>query len=229
MTRFAALVGLAREARLLRRASGLDETALYIAVGGADPARTCLAVKEVLSSRPDAVISFGLAGGLAAELPAGALVCPRRIVAPGGAVHQVDKALWKDFADRLSPLTALDCALAGSDTAVATTQAKQALREATSACIVDMESHILAESAMASSVPLLVVRAVCDPAAQAIPQPILRLMDARGRLRWRGLPSALVHWRAMAALARHSRQAERSLGKAAKALGSLVRDRASAL
>lgn len=222
MTRLAALVGLAREASLLRRASGLDEDRLHIAVGGAaDPLRTRRAVEAVLSGQPDAVVSFGLAGGLSPDLDAGALVCPRKIFAPGGFVHAVDEGLWTQFTDRIYPFPVAECSLAGSDEAVTTTDAKQALRQTTSACAVDMESHLLAESAALKGVPLLVVRAVCDPAHQAIPQPVVRLMDAEGRLHWRGLPAALPYWRAIAALARHSRRAEHSLERAARALRDL--------
>ena len=59
--------------------------------------------------------------------------------------------------------------IAGSETIIATAAAKSALRAASGAVAVDMESAAVARLAREAGIPFAVVRAVSDPAQRALP------------------------------------------------------------
>lgn len=215
MIRIAALTGLRAEARLLRRAAAGTSVMLDVAVSGADPARAEQEAERLAHRSPRLLLSFGLAGGLDPALRSGDLVAPREVVLPQGGRLPVDPA-WHDTlrAAVASPLS--DASVAGVAAAVATADAKHDLALRSGAGIADMESHVLAVAARRHGLPVLVLRAVCDPAQQDVPEALLRLVDHRGRLRLRLLPLLLRHPAAAGRLAGQSRRAGRALGKAAQ-------------
>lgn len=156
-----AVVGMTREAKILE---GLGHE---VVVGGGDAARLRVALKTALAARPDSpVISFGIAGGLAAGLPVGDL-----IVASAVLCHGERWPCDEDWVRRLlrANRDARVGTLAGSDVAVSDVAAKQALWSTCGALAVDMESHIAAQLAAEAGRPFAAVRAISDGADHALP------------------------------------------------------------
>jgi hypothetical protein len=85
----------------------------------------------------------------------------------------------------------------GSDRVVADVEEKRFLYETTKSSIVDMESHRVGQVCQARNIPFFVLRAVCDPAGQAIPVSCDHAIDKNGDTR----PLAV-----MAGLLRHPRE-----------------------
>ena len=73
------VVGLAAEARIARRLGWL------VAVGGGTAAGAKTAARSLADAGVDALVSFGLAGGLDPALRPGALIVPSAVIA--GALH----------------------------------------------------------------------------------------------------------------------------------------------
>jgi hypothetical protein len=114
------------------------------------------------------------------------------------------------------------CSIAGSDQAVATAEDKARLGMGTEAHAVDMESHGIARAAIAIQRPMAALRIVLDPAERDLPRAALVALGSNGKLRPGKLLGALMRrpseiW-GLLALARDSRAAEISLGRAAAAL-----------
>ena len=162
------LAGLRSEARCL--SAGVVPgrgPVMTVALGGAriDGARR--AARQLIDAGATHLISFGLAGGLDPALPPGTLLLPERLLISHGTSLRVD-ARWHTAASALlaahRPVTA---ATIGSYDVVATAADKTALFRQTKAVAVDMESHVLAQTAPA--LPLLIVRVVADTGDQALP------------------------------------------------------------
>jgi hopanoid-associated phosphorylase len=116
-----------------------------------------------------AILSFGLAGGLAPGLKPGDVVLATHVTA-GEAHHDV--ALdWHDaMASKLGSAVRLHRGLiAGMDRVLTTSTDKAALHALSNALAVDMESHIAADFARQHDLPFAVLRAVSDPATRSLP------------------------------------------------------------
>lgn len=163
-----AVTGLAKEARL---ASGPG----VLAVGaGGNPER----LRALLSARPDpgcrAVVSIGIAGGLDPALVPGDVLVATAIVTPARrypADPAIAAAWMRNLLESLagSGPRVREGILAGVDAAVLDVAAKAALRRASGAAGVDMESHVAAAYAEEHGLPFAALRIVCDPAERAIP------------------------------------------------------------
>lgn len=152
---------------------------------GADPDRARRAAKDLVEAGAASLVSFGLAAGLAPALRAGDLVVAEAVVLPGGERLPVDPAWRARLAERLEGggITFHVGAVAGTDRVLSTPPMKRALFERTSALAADMESHALAEVAAAAGLPFVVVRAISDDAAQALPGMATDLLSADGHVR----------------------------------------------
>ena len=146
------VVGLEREARIVGR-----RARVLIGARGLDRA---------LTEGVSAVLSFGLCGGLNPALGVGDLVLGEAVVTASGR-YDADPA-WTDDLARILPHAARMAIAAGPDI-VGSAGAKAALRQATGAGDVDMESHLVAEAAARASVPFAVLRAVSDRAEDSLP------------------------------------------------------------
>ena len=158
-----AVTGLAKEARL---AAGPG----VVAIGaGGDPLR----LRALLDARtpPDcrAVISIGIAGGLAPDLLPGDVVVATEIVA-GDRGYSADGLVSDALMARLAALGSVRrAAIAGVETAILTPADKAGLHARTGAVAVDMESQVAADFATRHGLPFAAIRVVCDPATRAIP------------------------------------------------------------
>lgn len=221
MTRIGVLTGLAREAAIVHRADAdACGTPFEVGLGAMDPGRCRAEAGRLAAAQPDLLVSFGLAGGLVPHCRPGELVLPRAVVTPDGPRWDVDPA-WRD-ALAVHLRAARDEPVAASvDDAVTTPAAKRELAARTGAAIVDMESAVLARAAAEHGLPMIVVRAVCDPVGRTVPAVMRTLTDGAGRLRVSRLPALVLHLPAVLGLARDSGRAMRSLRTAAGTLAQL--------
>ncbi len=203
-----AITGSSVEARCLR---GLH---VHLACSGGSAERARAEATRLVGEGAAALVSFGLAGGLASELRPGDLLLPETVGTAGAAVWSVDP-IWRErvharlVAGGLKPRAG---PIAGSERILATAADKRALFAATGAQAVDMESHEVAGVAAAAGLPFLVLRAVADPSDQVIPQVAREALRPDGRVRLQGMLGGLFRERGGAmALLRLARQSGRGL------------------
>lgn len=162
MSGLGVVTGLRAEAECLT-AAGVIGT---FCAGGS--ARRALAGALALADRgAGALLSFGIGGGLDPGLAPGDLVVADWVIAADGRRFATDPA-WRARLRRL-PISVSVASIAGSDRMLHGPAAKAALRAATGAAVVDMESHGVAAAAAARRLPFMAVRAVADPAGRAVP------------------------------------------------------------
>jgi adenosylhomocysteine nucleosidase len=193
--RIGVVVGLMAEARIARRLGW------QIAVGGD-------AVAGLFDQGVRALVSLGLAGGLAPGLRPGTLIVPSEVIV-GTKRFATDSALSQLLGGTTGQV------LLGGDAVIATAADKQRLYQATGAAAVDLESADVARTATFHGVPFAVLRAICDPAERALPPAALTALDASGTIgTWRVLGSVAAHpsqLPALLALAMDAAAARRSL------------------
>jgi hopanoid-associated phosphorylase len=209
-----AVTGLAWEARI---AAGAGVRTL---AGGGD-ARALAARLEREAAHACAIVSFGVAGGLAAGLAPGTCVLARAITTRDGR-FACDEAWTRAMHGRLPG--AILGAIAGRDDVLAAAAGKRALHAATNALAVDTESHVAAAIAAAHGLPFAALRVVVDPAARGLPPAALVAPRPGG---------AVDHARVLRSLARRpsqlpllmrtaldARTAQRALRRARSRLGA---------
>jgi adenosylhomocysteine nucleosidase len=182
------VVGYRAEARCL---VGPD---LRVVCSGAGSERARVAARRLVDQGVAGLVSFGLAGGLAADLASGDLLLPRAVILQNGGKISVEPAWHDRLAGMLERAGMRGCRapIAGSERILATRDAKRALLAQTGAAAVDMESHGVAEVASGAGLPFLVVRAVADRSDQAIPLAAQGAIDAHGDIRHLALIGALI-------------------------------------
>ena len=183
MTRLGIITGLVSEAACLDAVPAGERPPLLCA--GADALRAREAARSLADDGCTALLSFGLAGGLVPKYGPGTLIIADAVVGANGRRFETDgewcTRLWASL--RSEPNVKL-ATLAGSDEAVCSRRAKQALADASGAAAVDMESHGVAEVAAERGIPFLAVRAVADPAGRRIPRWIANSVGADGEVRY---------------------------------------------
>ena len=218
--RLGVVTGMAAEARIAAEA-GMAAPA-DIVCSGADPAQAGSQARALLDRGCTALLSFGIAGGLDPALRPGGLILAEAVILPDGSAIPTNAEWWAEVARRLGALAAAVGRVAGSDHAVTSPREKQALRAASGAAAVDMESHAVARVAAAAGVPLLVLRAIADPAGRGIPVLALAGIGADGRTRPGAVALGLLRrpgaLPGLLRLARDSAAAMRTLRRAAPAL-----------
>ena len=170
---FGIVTGLRAEAAIARRCAHL------VASTGGRPADAELKAGELIERGAVALVSFGVAGGLAPQLAPGAVV-----VATGVIVRNATIATDAAWCARL--VEALPRAVAGpvlgGDRVIARAQQKAELFRRTGALAVDLESGGVARVAANSGIPFAVVRAIADSAASDLPPAALVGLDRHGRI-----------------------------------------------
>lgn len=177
----AILTGLAAEADILR-AAGIQGRILCC---GARPAVARADLRRLVDDGATAVLSFGVGGALAEIAQPGQIVLAEAVVLPDGRRRLCDPTWHQALAQRLAdlPVRLHRGAIAGSAEPVCTPAAKQALRLASGALAVDMESQVAAEVAAAAALPFLALRAISDGAGQTVPAFAMGGVDAAGKTR----------------------------------------------
>ncbi len=148
-------VGLKSEAALL-------PPSVRCVVSGGDPAR----LAALWPDDATAVLSFGIAGGLAPDVATGELLVASALW-EGGEIRPVDAA----WAARLQACCgARSGVIAASGTLLANAADKAALHRAAGALAVDMESGAAWRFAQARGLPFAALRAVADGPADVLPE-----------------------------------------------------------
>jgi adenosylhomocysteine nucleosidase len=164
---FVAVTGLAFEARI---AAGAGVSV----VCAASRLQLKRSVEAALRHPCRGVISFGIAGGLAPHLKAGACIIARSVICDQGRYvshHGWAQSLRDAVGDAMSSgLPGVFFGdIAGSDVAITSAEVKRSLHESTGAVAVDMESHVAARIAAEHRVPFAAFRVIADPAHRALP------------------------------------------------------------
>jgi hopanoid-associated phosphorylase len=203
------ICGFKAEETLARRLSSLTACAW----------RNPAAPRSLIDRGATALLSFGLAGGLAPGLAAGQVLIPGSVLTAEGA-YDVDAALHARL------LAAIPNGITGplyaADAVIATPAAKRTLHEKTGAMAVDMESGLVAAAAQAAGIPFAVLRAVSDAYDHALPQAALVALDDDGELALWPLLGALLRQPAqlpqLLRTGRESKKAMQALAACIKAL-----------
>jgi adenosylhomocysteine nucleosidase len=208
-----AVTGLRAEAAIARRAG------LAAVCAGGVPERTRIALDQAILDGADGLVSFGLAGGLAPQLPPGTLIVANEVVDPSGERHPVDQA-WAATLRRATG--AFDGAILGALVPAASAAAKAALFARTGALAVDLESLAVVRAAQRSGLKFIVVRAVADSAGRDLPPAALVALrpDGTADLR-RILWSVAQRPGQIAGLIGLAQDARRALGALRRAAGQL--------
>jgi adenosylhomocysteine nucleosidase len=154
-----------------------------VACAGADAERAERLARRLLDRGCDALVSFGVAGGLDPRLAAGDLVVAEAVLTPDGRRLETDPEWRRRVAARCRPAVSSGAWLAGVERPVAGPADKAALRQRTGAVAADMESHRVGLVASARGVPFLAVRAIADPAARSVPEWLMAAIDETGGTR----------------------------------------------
>lgn len=231
MTRLGLVTGLALECRLAERAAPAlfqqNQISAIPVAGQAEAARD--AVGRLAESGAEIIVSFGFAGGLALDLPAGCLLLPKILRCAGRDDIAVDqKAEMAEGAVGLlvgaTPLSR--GALLTVETPLATVEDKQQAQKRFEAVAVDMESYWVAEACRRAGLGFLALRAVSDPAERALPASAVRAMGPDGALRMGKLLGGLLSRPGdlpdLVRLGLDSRKASAALGRAAALLLPLL-------
>jgi hopanoid-associated phosphorylase len=209
---------MAAEARL---AAGPDVTTI-LAGGNSAQLRSLLRGR----AQPDcrAVISIGIAGGLDPSLVPGDVIVATGVTASDQR-HAASPIIARRIAARLTdhPKRVVMADLAGVERPVLSPVDKRALRSATGAFAVDMESHVAAAFAASHGLPFAAVRVICDPAHRALPDLITTAVRADGEVNlssvFRSLWQRPVQLLAMPRLARDAAEGFRALRLCRELLG----------
>lgn len=195
-----------------------------IKCSGASTGRALALARQLTAEGCRGLLSFGTAGGLAADLKPGAVIVPQSVAVDDGRVYETSEP-WRDSVLRgLAGGDVIDTrTMAGSDAVVSTVAAKRALAEETNAVAVDMESHAVARAAQEAGVPFLVIRAVADPVGRTIPDWVLGNITEAGDPRRGAILAGLLKnpWElpALIGLAVDNGKAIAALGRVAGRLG----------
>ncbi len=173
------VVGLAEEAKLARRLGG------SVCVGNGTAAGAQRAVDELVRRGATALLSFGVAGGLAPGLVAGTILIPDSVLTVAGDIP-CDGRLVRQLGGPTQG------AMLGYGDVVATVADKARLHAQTGAVAIDLESGVVAMTAQAEGLPFAVVRAICDAASCSLPHAALVALDEDGRLKPLAVLAALA-------------------------------------
>ncbi|MDE2318904.1 MAG: hypothetical protein KGK02_04305 [Rhodospirillales bacterium] len=192
---------------LKAEAQWLNKAGFMVRIGGGTPHGALDAAEALAQDGAEALISFGLAGGLRPGLKPGSILVPS-VVIYGTRAYPCDYRLI----EFLGGVT-VGAILAGHKIA-ASTQAKALLYQRNHPAAIDLESGSVARIAKERKLPFAVLRAVADPAERALPPAalvalkedggldIIRLMRSIARQPWQ-IPRLI----AVGAEARAARQA----------------------
>lgn len=140
--------------------------------------------RRLVEAGAQALMSWGMAGGLDPTLAAGSIVLPSEVVSPEGEVFATASA-WREQLRRAIGASQPVCGgrLLTSRAVISSPADKASAWRRTTAAAVDMESLAVAEIAADKRLPFLAVRAIVDTAADALPRAIIAAAEAgRGEI-----------------------------------------------
>ena len=150
------VTGLAAEAALLR------DKGFLVGIGGGLPDGAYRAADTLVAQGARALISFGLAGGLAPGILPGSVLVPTEVL-EGPRSYLCDAALMQFLGGPTGR------PIAAGHKIAATVHDKSTLYRRTRADAIDLESGAVARVASARHLPFAVLRAIADPAQRNLP------------------------------------------------------------
>ncbi|MGQ0676836.1 MAG: phosphorylase family protein [Rhodospirillales bacterium] len=199
--------------------------AFFAAGGSAERAEA--AARDMAARGAKILVSAGLAGGLDPAAGPGDIVLAEAVIAPDGRSYPADAALRATIGRALAPDFRWSAgAILGCDAPVLGAAAKAELHRRTGAVAVDMESHGVARAAAENGLPLVVLRAIADPAGESVPEAALAGMRPDGStdplaVLLRSIPRPWI-LPGLLRLAGQSRRAHAALGHVALAAGRVL-------
>lgn len=179
------VTGLEFEADVVLRHARFAGVADHVLVkAGLGRARARRAAEDLLSQGATALLSFGIAGGVAPNLACGTTVLATAVRAENMETIACTPAWTARLADALqasSPFA--QGALAYAPAILITRLEKSATFAATHALAADMESYGVGEAALKAGVPFAAVRVVADTAGERLPEIALHAMAPDGSLK----------------------------------------------
>jgi adenosylhomocysteine nucleosidase len=210
--------GLAVEAKIARAAG------FSVVIGAGDRDRT-RALVETAAARTDCLVSFGIAGGLAPQLEAGAVVVSGEVISERGR-WAVDGDYGRQLRGFARAIGALQGPVFGASSILATQREKKCAWLATRALAVDLESEIVARTASALGIPFVVLRTIADTARRDLPPASLIPLTSDGTPHLYRVFTAVLRQpfqiAGMIGLAQETRMALSALIGPARALRGLV-------
>ena len=171
------------------------------------------------------VVSSGVCGALDPKVKRGTVVLPETVLDTRGeryGVTVVQHRRYVEAFERCGIPFAVGT-LATAMEIVASPDAKAALREATGAMAVDMESSLILRAAAEAACPALALRGVSDDAGDSLPSELLSLVTPDGRLRkGRAAVAILRHPAVLARALELQRATHLALAAVAEAFQSLT-------
>jgi adenosylhomocysteine nucleosidase len=223
-SRTAVVAALGIERAALSHAASRGTSGWSILQSGPGPERAARSATAAVAAGARALVSWGFAGGLAAEVAPGTVVVPRNVIMQRGESFRADAA-WCDRLAALAGEFTLETGdLLTVPMALGSPAAKAAARTAIGAVAVDMESAAIAGVAARARVPFLALRVIVDAQRDALPADAEKWIDARGNMRGVAALGAIVQpgeWRALWRLARRYRDANAALARLARSVAAL--------
>lgn len=189
---------------------------IFLMIGGIGAERASHAAEQLVARGVEALVSWGIAGGLHPELVPGTLLLPRDIIGHCGEAFACDPH-WRDqLRARLRGIVPLhEGELLESRTIVSSAEAKAMLFARSKAVAIDMESAAVARVARRADKPFVAIRALADPASEGLPGAARAATSRNGELRLGGLMGAVIRrpgeLTALVRLARHTHAAQSAL------------------
>lgn len=163
------ITGLQAEARWL------GEAGFMVQVGGGTPAGAGNAARALVAQGAEALLSFGLAGGLQPGLKPGLVLVPATVLTYD-ETYLCDPALTEFLGG------ATKGALLAGEKIIAHVADKAALFARFQAAAIDLESGAVAQIAAQSALPFAVLRAITDPAERDLPPAAMVALKDDGSL-----------------------------------------------
>ncbi|CAB1275225.1 phosphorylase family protein [Candidatus Nitrosacidococcus tergens] len=156
---------------------------LYLQLSGIGSKRAQLAAESLVAAGAKALISWGVAGGLAPHIKSGTLLLPKQIRVTEDEIYHSDHKWRQRIIDRLDPLLTFSIdALYHTEITLGCPETKNLIYQQTQCVATDMESASIARVATKASIPFLVIRSVVDPAHMALPSSILSTVNIEGNI-----------------------------------------------
>jgi adenosylhomocysteine nucleosidase len=168
-----AVTGLAREARIARRAQATP------VIGGGDAQLLTSRLEDAIRAGAKSILSFGIAGGLAPLLKPGDTVIATHVV-HGDERYTTDPHWTAALRKKMPYATA--AIIVGHSEIVSHVDGKRRLFALSGAHAVDTESHIAARSARRHNIPFVAIRTISDSATRGLPPAALVPVTPAGRI-----------------------------------------------
>jgi adenosylhomocysteine nucleosidase len=188
--------------------------------------------RSLVEAGAQALVSFGMAGGLDPALAPGTVFFPSEVVSADGVVLTTDESWREQLGAKVAAGTGAGAHVPGASRllmsgrllttpkAVGTRADKARLFEQTGAAAVDMESLAIAEVARSQGLPFIAIRVIVDGASDTLPPLVTAAADEEGHLQIGRLLGALARQPgelpALIRLGQRYRAANRSLAAVAR-------------